>query len=40
MQPNDDSQFEGLVNSLTGRFVRGFVTFRNAVFKIAFISII
>ena len=35
-----DSQFVGLVNSWTGRFVRGFVKSRNAVFKIAFTSII
>jgi len=30
-----DSQFVGLVNSWTGRFVRGYVKSRNAVFKIA-----
>ena len=35
-----DSQFAGLVNSWTRRCVRGFVKSRNAVFKIAFISII
>jgi len=34
------SQFAGLENSWTGRFVRGFVKSRNAVFKIAFISIV
>jgi len=35
-----DSQFAGMVKPWTGRFVRGFVKSRNAVFKIAFISII
>jgi len=35
-----DSQFVGLVNSWTGRFVCGFVKSRNAVFKIAFKSVI
>ena len=35
-----DSQFAGLVNSWTGRCVRRFFKSRNAVFKIAFISII
>jgi len=30
-----DSQFAGLVNSWTGRFIRGFVKSGNAVFKIA-----
>jgi len=35
-----DSKFAGLVNSWTGRFVRGFVKSRNAVIKITFILII
>ena len=33
-----DSQFVGLVNSWTGRFVRGFVKSRNAVLKLHYIN--